>query len=425
MLESIKLNNWRQFDTVLIKFHRRLTIITGANGAGKTTMLNIINNQLGWGSELVSLPQKDKSTGALKFATGIWKDFPKLLNKLESDSINIHYNPDRENSLKIGEIKISNNEIIGQIKVPKDIGSTYRVWIENIGGLIGIPIPSHRPIYKYQNVPHIPTTLINKESAYRNYFQSRFQKYNGGHSSHFENYFIKETLISLATFGYGNNVVEKNEDAISVYEGFQDVLRKILPPKLGFRKIIIRIPEVILDTQTGEFSLDAVSGGIASIIDLAWQIYMFDNKGQDFIVTLDEPENHLHPEMQRTILPNFINAFPQAQFIVASHNPFIISSHKESSIYVLDYNEDNRVNSLLLDQVEKSGSANEILRSVLGIDSTLPNWVNDELKEIIKRYSDKEISKDNIKIFKSELEKVGLGKYIPESIVNLLEKTKE
>src|SRR5690606_28453560 len=109
-------------------------------------------------------------------------------------------------------------------------------------------------------------------------------------------------------------IVNANEGAIRIYEGFIEILKTVLPPKLGFKSLSVRIPEVILETDSGEFSIDAVSGGIASIIDLAWQIYMFDESDQRFIVSFDEPENHLHPEMQKTLLPNFLKAFPYVQF---------------------------------------------------------------------------------------------------------------
>lgn len=302
--------------------------------------------------------------------------------------------------------------------------STYNVQIENQQQIQGIHIPSHRPNYKYQNVPNISTIAISKQNAYNNYRSVKKQRYQGGNVSKSETYFIKETLISLATFGYGNEIVSKNEEAIRLFEGFQNVLKNVLPPKLGFEKLTIRIPEVILVTKSGEFAIDAVSGGIASIIDLAWQIFMFENTGKPFLVTFDEPENHLHPEMQKSLLPNFLKAFPQAQFIIASHNPFIISSVPESKVYVLNYNEQNKVQSILLDNIEKSGSANEILRDVLGIDSTKPEWVNTQIDSIIEKYSNKGITPDNINEFKSELKKIGLDKFVHTSVADLIQKSK-
>lgn len=57
------------------------------------------------------------------------------------------------------------------------------------------------------------------------------------------------------------------------------------------------------------------------IIDITWQLYMFADTSESFVAIIDEPENHLHPELQRNFLGNLIKAFPNVQFIVATHNP--------------------------------------------------------------------------------------------------------
>lgn len=78
---------------------------------------------------------------------------------------------------------------------------------------------------------------------------------------------IKETIASLAIFGYGNQSVVANENAKKLFEGYADILKIVLPPKLGFEGISVIVPEVMLCTKTGNFPIDAVSGGISSIID--------------------------------------------------------------------------------------------------------------------------------------------------------------
>ena len=411
MFKSIKLYTWRQFEKVDIEFHPRLTILTGANGAGKTTILNLINQHFGWYNPLVGTLKKDKKTGGLKFFTGLWG---KIFDR---DKANINQGHE------IGNLFYTDGQS-SQLIVPDLISSVYHIQMRNQQAIKGVHIPSHRPIYRYEAIPNISTKLISKEIAFSNYFNTCINRYQGGRNNHTENYHIKETLISLATFGYGNEVVTRNDEAVNLFEGFEKILKKVLPPKLGFQKIAIRIPEVILETTSGEFSLDAVSGGVASIIDLAWQIYMY-NDNNPFAVTFDEPENHLHPEMQKTLLPNFLSAFPNVQFIIASHNPFIISSAPDSNVYVLNYNKDNKIESILLDNIEKSGTANEILREVLGIETTMPNWVDTKIESIISTYSKTGITADNLQAFKSELKMVGLEKYVSTSVADLIEKSKQ
>ena len=158
---------------------------------------------------------------------------------------------------------------------------------------------------------------------------------------------VKETLASLAIFGYGNQSVAPNDEAKKLFEGYVDILKTVLPTKLGFKNIKVMIPEVMICSESGDFPLDAVSGGISSIIDITWQIYMFGDKKDRFVVLIDEPENHLHPELQRTFLGNLINTFPNVQFVVATHNPFMITSQKDSFVYVLDYDEYKKMKARL------------------------------------------------------------------------------
>ena len=46
----------------------------------------------------------------------------------------------------------------------------------------------------------------------------------------------------------------------------------------------------------------------------------------DGVVLIDEIDLHLHPKWQKTIVPNLAELFPNIQFILTSHSPFIIQS---------------------------------------------------------------------------------------------------
>ncbi|WP_182303712.1 AAA family ATPase [Cohnella cholangitidis] len=405
MFKGLKINSWRQFENVELSFHPRLTILTGANGAGKTTILNLLNNHFGWNSIFLSTPKKDKQ-GLLKFVSGIFKLFESNTSKYG-------------NNIVIGNLHYSNN-VSADLTVPDEVGTSYNISVMNQQSINGLYIPSHRPIYSYRQVSNIPTQPRTRDDIYNSH---RSILYNSYFSTSHEktNYIIKENLIALAMFGYGNQVVTPNPTARQTFEDFQQILRVILPPKLGFQNISIEMPEVNLVTKSGEFSLDAVSGGVASLIDLAWQIFMYPNNNQPFVVTLDEPENHLHPEMQKMLLPNLIKAFPMAQFIVATHNPFIISSSPDSNVYILDYNENNRVISTYLDLVNKAGSSNDILREVLGVSVTLPYWVEDKINSIVERYSNNELNSEAISNLRQEMKEIGMDKLLPETLGRIVD----
>lgn len=118
-------------------------------------------------------------------------------------------------------------------------------------------------------------------------------------------------------------------------------------------------------------------------------------------------------------MPNLLGAFPNVQFIVATHNPFIISSVESSLIYVLNYTKDNKIGSTLLDNVTKAASSNEILREVLGISSTYPLWASSKIDILVRDTIAKGISEESLSDFRNQMEKFGFSNVIPTALNQL------
>ena len=406
---AVKFNNiiiskWNQFENINIAFNNKLTILTGANGCGKTTILGLLARHQGWNTTSLATPHKIQKTSGWSWLTGWAKHI------ISNDT-----------STKIGNIGYSDGSQ-SLLSAPKTESAQYEVKFDSIKKVECFYIPSHRNIFKYEKVTSIPTQQqTNRNEAFIRISESSKAKFRGDNSSRSANFHIKEILLSWNIFGYGNKSMEANDILLAHFQDFESILKTVLPKELGFNKILIRNFEIVLSCDSGEFLIDAASGGISSLIDMAWQIHMYSANKDEFTVLVDEIENHLHPTMQRRILTDFINAFPKANFIVSTHSPLIVNSVKDASLFVLKNNSEGKVESNQLDFSKNAKTATEILDSVLGVSFTMPIWAEDELNKIIIKYQKIQFTETTFSEMRNELANMGLENLVPNAIAGICE----
>jgi hypothetical protein len=95
----------------------------------------------------------------------------------------------------------------------------------------------------------------------------------------------------------------------------------------------------------------------------------------------------------------------------------------DSSVYVLRYADGefgeglhSAVQSEQLDAVNKAGSANEILRSVLGVPVTMPLWVEEKIEKIIQGFDIEKLDSNQIGVLRQRLSEVGLTEYYGDAL---------
>jgi predicted ATP-binding protein involved in virulence len=125
-------------------------------------------------------------------------------------------------------------------------------------------------------------------------------------------------------------------------------------------------------------------------------------------IIIDEPENHLHPRMQRTLLPSLERAFPNTRFIIATHSPFIVTSNPRATVYGLTNSNGGGICSKLLSEIQLASSPDKILREVLDVPSTSPVWVENKVKSILAKYKHMEPTAQTAKSIYEELSEFGL-----------------
>ena len=404
----IKINKWQQFETVDIEFGDKLTILTGANGSGKTSILKLLATHCGWYQSFLSTPKKDKES----------KSFYNLVPSFNSTIPGTIFSPE------FGQLIYSNGHA-ATLKTPTQITSSlfYDIEIEGKQEINCFFVPSHGSVPQYQPIHNIPIEKKEKKQAFNEIYDSHIQRYmSGTNQSSFS--IMKSTLIQWAVQGHGSKVMPSDPKQLRYFEEFLEVLKKVLPRSLGFEKIEIRNTEIVLICNGGqdEFLLETVSGGIAALIDIACQIYMYSTKEDEgFTVIIDEIENHLHPSMQRRILGDLLEVFPSIRFIISTHSPLIVGSVRETKVYALVYNENKKVVSKKLDFQNKAKTAAEILDEALGVSFTMPIWAEKKLEKIVSTYSEKSMTEEEFSRMKNDLEEIGLERLIPSAITKVLE----
>jgi hypothetical protein len=85
-------------------------------------------------------------------------------------------------------------------------------------------------------------------------------------------------------------------------------------------------------------------------------------------------------------------------------------------VYVLRYNEDRKVLSEKLDEINKAGTANDILREALGVESTTGAWVDTELEKVLGEFANRNLDKNSLEDLRVKLEKLGMGRFVSSAI---------
>lgn len=148
-----------------------------------------------------------------------------------------------------------------------------------------------------------------------------------------------------------------------------------------------------------KITFDQLSEGFSAFLSILTELFMkvdiirrkmgdysFDPPG---IVLIDEPEVHLHLEMQYQVLPVLTKLFPNIQFIAATHSPAVISSIPNATIYDLS--------SQVTRTEQVAGSSfSELMLTHFGLEnefSPVADRIIEQVNGIIENVQDKQAAK--------------------------------
>lgn len=138
------------------------------------------------------------------------------------------------------------------------------------------------------------------------------------------------------------------EDADKIkqwFESFENILQEIYEDKGLKLEFNYRDYSFFIVTEGKRFKFNEMSDGFISAIDIIADLILkmqtenslthaYEKRG---IVLVDEIETHLHLELQKIIMPLLTRVFPNIQFIVTTHSPFVLNSMNNAVAYDLEH----------------------------------------------------------------------------------------
>lgn len=153
-----------------------------------------------------------------------------------------------------------------------------------------------------------------------------------------------------------------------------------------------------------EFDFNTLSDGFSSILGIIAEIIIrMERKSSKIyklngLILIDELETHLHISLQRKVLRILTTLFPNLQFIVTTHSPFILNSIENAVVYDMEYQQTIHdvskysTEALVENYFESNKYSEALLEKITHYEKLLKKQSNsdDEVDEIIelKKYFD-------------------------------------
>ena len=298
--------------------NRRHLILTGNNGSGKTSLLEAIQTYLDSVSK-DNEPYRSRNVlmlyqGALEQARK--RNDQNLILQMEK---NISLCEETiEKSTAGVDLEFSNET--GEIKSAFDHGNFILAYF-------GATRAFHSPEPK-----HVEKTILKDSYGINESTRSIFLSY------------LLDLKMTQA-LAIVKKDLKKAEDIEEWFDRLQSILRDLYDdPSLliEFNEETFRFSLIVKDREPFDFNTasDGFSAILDIIIDLILRMQLQDKRVTEFlvpgVVLIDEIENHLHLELQKKVLSILTELFPNIQFIVTTHSPFVLNSIDNATVYDLE-----------------------------------------------------------------------------------------
>lgn len=329
-IKSLYVNNCYTYRDFNIQLHGYKPfshlILTGKNGSGKSTILEHLHNYIsGW--QTIDGRWFQASNNSLLLYIGT------LRNERDGKLKTYKRYDETDNDYRQRLI----NELNKYERVIPSINTVVEVFWEQNKSLIVYSYFKAKRGYQSQKVEG-----PSKESDFTSKIDS--PESTAYFTSSFKQYLVNKKIDQAFA------QIDQLTEEVKVTEAFFETLREKLSDIFD-----IRINSIDFDHKNYEFYLhledgrkltfevlpEGFSAVLTILMDLFMRVDLIRKQLNEYtynpcgIVLIDEPEAHLHLQLQEQILPLLTSLFPNIQFIAATHSPAVIASIKNATIFDL------------------------------------------------------------------------------------------
>ena len=381
-LESVQIRNYRAVDSLDLPLDPQLTILHGDNAHGKTSVLSAIAVGLG------AIPTLLPDVSGIGFLRTDQRDERRRIRVTLTTTESVTW------ERTWGRIP---RRLNGEDPPPYRPMKQLQQWLDanarrGWGGQVDLPL-----VVFYDTDRAV---LGPGRSQRQSVGDNRYAALAGALSARtsfrelFDWFYAKENE-ELREQKSRRNHDHQLKDLSAVRAAISSMLDGVSDPHVEMRPKRFVVTEKVGNGPAAVRNLGQLSGGCRAVLalsaDLAWRLAQGnphrDNPlDSEVVVLVDEIELHLHPAWQQRVLGDLMRTFPNAQFIVSTHSPQVLTTARPECIIGLGRDND-RVVASSLHAPTYGAEAGDVLSSVMGVNERPENDFKTTLDEYIQLVS--------------------------------------
>ena len=401
-VHELTLTCFRGAKQLPLELHDRLNVFFGVNGSGKTSILDASAILLSW---FVNRIKHEGSSGRPILE-------PDIRNGEASATIEmICYYQKNYFAWNIVKTRTGYKREAASILIPLAIvAKQVQSKISESNGLTNLPLFAYYPVNRA--VLDIPLRIKERHSfdllsAYSDSltgganFRAFFEWFREREDLENENRKYAELLIKPEGFQFPDLQLEAVRAALMLFmPDFTNLTVRRNPLRMEVEKN--GKPLTVNQLSDGEKCLMALVGDLARRMSIANPARENPLEGEG-VILIDEIDLHLHPKWQRMIIPKLLEVFPNAQFIISTHSPHVITQVQPESLFLLKQTDSGIVAEQPTESYGKS--VERILEDLMGLETTRPDEVSVKLHDIYSSIDQNHIeeARRSIAVMKEEI----------------------